>query len=296
MGLLGLLVGLGLPLWGGNAVSAVLHAQIALDRAGCSPGEIDGLTGANFERALRAFQQQQRLTPNGKFDPPTRTALQAILPEPLVSVALTESDVNGPFEKVPADMMEQGKLKALGFESALEALGERFHSSPQLLRKLNQGRPLKAGVEWLVPDIGSPVTGEAATLEVSDSGKTMLVRNRAGKLIAHYPVTTGSEHDPLPIGTWKVTGVYRNPDFFYNPDLFWDAAPHHAKTRIAPGPNNPVGVVWIDINKEHYGIHGTPEPSQVGHVASHGCIRLTNWDAAELAGLVAKGVIVRLMP
>ena len=295
MGFLGLLVGLGLPLWGGSHVSPVLHAQIALDRAGFSPGEIDGLAGANFERALRGFQQQHRLTPTGKLDESTRAALHAIVAEPLVSVALTHEDVNGPFEKVPADPMEQGKLKALGFESAMEALGERYHVGPQLLRKLNEGRPLKPGVEWLVPDIGTPVTGRAATVEVSDTTKTMLVRNRAGKIIAQYPVTTGSEHDPLPIGTWKITGVYRNPDFFYNPDLFWDAQPHHAKTKIAPGPNNPVGVVWIDMNKEHYGIHGTPEPAQVGHVASHGCIRLTNWDAAELAALVAKGVVVRLV-
>ena len=104
----------------------------------------------------------------------------------------------------------------------------------------------------------------------------MLV-DAADKTIARYPASTGSEHDPLPIGEWKIKGVARNPDFHYNPKLFWDADPAHAKAKIAPGPNNPVGMVWVDLSKEHYGIHGTPEPSKVGKTESHGCIRLTNW-------------------
>jgi lipoprotein-anchoring transpeptidase ErfK/SrfK len=113
-----------------------------------------------------------------------------------------------------------------------------------------------------------------------------------GEFIAQYPCTSGSEHDPLPIGEWKVTGVFRNPKFNYNPSLFWDAKPKDTKATIAPGPNNPVGVVWIDLSKEHYGIHGTPSPGQIGHTESHGCVRLTNWDAMELAGMVEKGTPV----
>jgi lipoprotein-anchoring transpeptidase ErfK/SrfK len=105
-------------------------------------------------------------------------------------------------------------------------------------------------------------------------------------------VTSGSEHDSLPIGNWTVTSVLRNPTFNYNPELFWDADPANTKAKIPAGPNNPVGVVWIDINKPHYGIHGTPEPGMIGHSASHGCVRLTNWDAAKLAGLVTKGTPV----
>jgi lipoprotein-anchoring transpeptidase ErfK/SrfK len=106
------------------------------------------------------------------------------------------------------------------------------------------------------------------------------------------PVTSGSEHDPLPIGQWKVTSINWMPPFNYNPDLFWDADPSHTKAQINPGPNNPVGVTWVDIDKEHYGIHGTPEPSKIGHTESHGCVRLTNWDAARLAALVAPGTPV----
>jgi lipoprotein-anchoring transpeptidase ErfK/SrfK len=120
----------------------------------------------------------------------------------------------------------------------------------------------------------------------------LTVEDENGKLLFHAPVTSGSERDPLPIGAWKVTGVQRMPPFQYNPDLFWDANPTHAKARIAPGPNNPVGVVWIDLSKEHYGIHGTPEPSRIGHVQSHGCVRLTNWDAMRVAAWARPGTTV----
>jgi lipoprotein-anchoring transpeptidase ErfK/SrfK len=105
-------------------------------------------------------------------------------------------------------------------------------------------------------------------------------------------VTSGSTHDPLPIGTWKVNGVQRNPKFHYNPDLFWDATPGDRKATLQPGPNNPVGVVWIDLSKPHYGIHGSPEPSNIGHVESHGCVRLTNWDADRVARWVKAGTQV----
>jgi lipoprotein-anchoring transpeptidase ErfK/SrfK len=118
------------------------------------------------------------------------------------------------------------------------------------------------------------------------------VYDQKGQIVFHAPVTSGSEHDSLPLGTWTVTSVLRNPTFNYDPDLFWDAAPANAKAKIRAGPNNPVGVVWIDINKPHYGIHGTPEPGRIGYTASHGCVRLTNWDAARLAGLVTKGTPV----
>jgi lipoprotein-anchoring transpeptidase ErfK/SrfK len=121
---------------------------------------------------------------------------------------------------------------------------------------------------------------------VDASEKSVTAVDGDGSVIAHYPATIGSKHDPLPVGKWKITRVHRNPAFHYNPALFWDADPSHAKAKIAPGPNNPVGVVWIDLSKEHYGIHGTPEPGKIGHTQSHGCIRLTNWDAMELAQLV----------
>jgi len=120
------------------------------------------------------------------------------------------------------------------------------------------------------------------------------VRDASGKVLMYAPITVGSEKDPLPVGEWKVTGVSWNPVFNYNPDLFWDADPTHSKAKIPAGPNNPVGIVWVDINKEHFGFHGTPEPSTIGRTESHGCLRLTNWDARKLGEFVSAGTKVSI--
>ncbi len=130
------------------------------------------------------------------------------------------------------------------------------------------------------------------TVIVSKEKSTLTILDADGKVIFHAPVTSGSERDPLPLGEWKVTGTQKNPAFFYNPELFWDANPAHAKAKIPAGPNNPVGVVWIDITKEHYGLHGTPEPGRIGYAQSHGCVRLTNWDAQRVAAVVRPGTRV----
>ena len=130
------------------------------------------------------------------------------------------------------------------------------------------------------------------TIAVTKSTSALTVEDAAGRVLFHAPVTSGSEHDPLPIGTWKVTTVQRMPAFHYNPELFWDANPAHSKAKIAAGPNNPVGIAWIDLSKEHYGIHGAPEPSRIGHVQSHGCVRLTNWDVARVLQWAQPGMTV----
>ena len=129
----------------------------------------------------------------------------------------------------------------------------------------------------------------AAKIVVDKSDQTVRAYDAGGKLIAQFPASIGSEHDPLPLGEWQINGVARLPPFHYNPELFWDAADGDMKTKLPPGPNGPVGVVWIDLSKDHYGIHGTPEPEMIGRTQSHGCIRLTNWDAAKLAQMVRSG-------
>jgi lipoprotein-anchoring transpeptidase ErfK/SrfK len=194
-------------------------------------------------------------------------------------------------------MMEKAKLKRLAYTSILEMLGERFHASPNLLKRLNPSAKFVAGEQVTVPNVTVVSDAEGKPLpnivvRVSKQTSALTVTDGSGKVVMHAPVTSGSQHDPLPIGSWTVTAVARNPFFNYNPDLFWDADPRHAKAKIAPGPNGPVGVVWIDINKPHYGIHGTPEPGTVGHTQSHGCVRLTNWDALKLAAMVGKGTKV----
>jgi len=235
--------------------------------------------GSNTRRALAAYRRSHGQDPAEDGRP--------IVAE----YTLTPEDLAGPFRPVPDDMMEKAALPELGFSSPLEALAEKFHASPGLLQQLNPASDFaQVGATVRVPDTMRAALPKVEAVEVDRSDASVLVLGEGSVLLARYPATLGSEHDPLPVGDWKVNGVGKNPKFHYNPDLFWDADASHAKATLAPGPNNPVGLVWIDLSKEHYGIHGTNEPRTVGKAQSHGCIRLTNWDALELADAVTPGM------
>lgn len=276
-----------------TGMAAHLRAQVLLDRALFSPGEIDGRAGSNQQRALQGYQRAKGLEVTGKLDTSTWAALNADAPPVLVSYTITADDAGASYTKLPTDIVAQGELKALGFESVEEALGERFHASPALLKELNPGADFgKAGTSLQVPNVADVAAAKAAKAVVDKSDSTLTLLDTTGQVVAQVPVSSGSDHDPLPIGEWKTVATALNPTFHYNPELFWDADPAHAKTALAPGPNNPVGTVWIDLSKPHYGMHGTPNPSAVGKSQSHGCIRMTNWDAQRVAAAVGTGTPV----
>ena len=307
-------------------ISEVLAAQVMLDRSGFSPGEIDGKAGPNFQKALSAFQQSRGLRVSGLLDETTAERLHEDAgDEPaVVTYVLTDVDVAGPFQpNIPRDLVQQAKLDTLGYRTPLEALGEKFHVSPALLQTLNEGQTFATvGEQVVVPNVkqiefptveiaptratkdtktaqpaqtaqtGNATAAPGFRIVVTKRSSALTVEDETGRVLFYAPVTTGSSHDPLPIGTWKVTGLHQMPAFHYNPKLFWDAKRSDSKATIRPGPNNPVGVAWIDISKEHYGIHGTPEPSTVGHTESHGCVRMTNWDVARVLEWAKPGTVV----
>jgi len=300
-------------------ISALLEAQIRLDRLGISPGEIDGAAGENSTRAIAEFQRRiRRRVADGRLDWLTRRQLrrQAHVPV-LVTYQISAEEAAGPFVAIPHDPAEQAKLERMGYSSLKEALGERFHASPELLLALNPGAKFVAGETLRVPNVLPPPTPPAAgtppkpspsatpappappstiaKVFVSKNSKNMRGIDAKGATVFYAPASSGSEHDPLPIGSWKVVSVYRNPVFHYNPDLFWDAEPTQEEAILPAGPNNPVGVGWVGLSKEHYGLHGTPSPGAIGHTESHGCVRLTNWDAMRLMAGVEVGTPVEFI-
>jgi lipoprotein-anchoring transpeptidase ErfK/SrfK len=293
-----------------------MQLQVVLDRQGFSPGVIDGREGASLTTALRGFQRANGLTETGRVDAPTRAALAQWDRIPSTrTVTIDPAFAAGPFTgPIPHEPEDQARLSALGYADLAEKLAERFHTTADTLRALNPGFAPRAGVQIVVPNVGGgPVSAaasddagwratlaglgvagdqpRAARIVVDKSERVLMAYDADDRLIAQFPATMGSTHDPLPLGRWEIRETAHNPPFHYNPALFWDADPGDRRLTLPPGPNGPVGVVWIDLSKEHYGIHGTPEPQTIGRTQSHGCIRLTNWDAARLAQMVRAGVV-----
>lgn len=290
------------------------HAQVLLDVAGFSPGVIDGKDGMSLTNAVKGYQEANGLKVTGDLDSATRSALLKDQRPSTIMVKLTPEQVEGPFiYPFPKKPEAQADLKFSGYRNMLEKVAEEYHTTPATIVALNgPDKLIGAGQVLRLPNV-IPTSRDYATHGDKDAGQWLNLLNVAAdgtrgdhivvdkssgllkvydsgdKLLAQMPVTTGSDHDPLPLGTWKVTTYDFLPPFHYQPDLFWDVADTKEEHKLPPGPNGLVGLAWLDLNKEHYGIHGTPEPQTIGRTQSHGCLRLTNWDVLRLSQMMQPG-------
>lgn len=274
--------------------AGVLRAQVLLLRAHYSSGEIDGMAGKNLARAVRGFQLAQGLDGSGTLDAATWEALNRDTAPVLVEYTLTADDVAGPYAPTPDTPEGKASMKRIVYQDIGEMLGERFNSKPALIKALNPDARMEAGTVLVVPNT-QPARRlpKAAALVVDKSDGVLQLLDGNAKVYAQFPASTGSTRFPLPIGSWKITTVVHDPDYRYDPDLLVDQPKDAKPAMLPPGPNGPVGLVWMGIDKPHYGIHGTPEPGDIRRDQSSGCVRLTNFAAQAVADAVAVGTPVR---
>lgn len=293
------------PIKGDMSGPSVLKTQVFLDRLHFSVGAIDGRWGRNAAIALWWYQRSRGInaTEPGALDEATYRSLAAAAGggPAVVQRTLTEEDVKGPFVSVPEEMYDKAKLDCLCYESKKEKIAERFHTTQEFLDTLNpdmEWSSVKAGDRVWVPNVREEMTAarpDIARVVVSIRGNTFNAFDAAGNLIFHAPTTLGNKYDPSPRETVSVKKIVHDPHFHYQPKLFAEVPDHEPEANLNPGPNSPVGVVWIALSKPHFGVHGTSDPDSIGYASSHGCVRLTNWDAKEVAHRIAEGVQIEFL-
>jgi lipoprotein-anchoring transpeptidase ErfK/SrfK len=273
----------------------VLKLQILLDRAHFSPGIIDGRMGDNTVYALREFERRVGLPADGHLDLETWTRLSQNSPKVLVTYTVKAKDIAGPFaESIPDDYAAMAEMERLPYTSVWELLSEKFHVDIELLKSLNPiARLDKAGEKIVVPNVvDAAPKGKLERIEVDKDQGVLRGYGEDGKVSVVYPASIGSNENPSPSGKMTVKGVARNPKYSYRPAKNFQQKDNDEPLTLPPGPNGPVGSIWIDLTKDTYGIHGTAQPELVGKTSSHGCARLTNWDAEELGRVVKFGTPV----
>ncbi|KQV39984.1 MULTISPECIES: L,D-transpeptidase [unclassified Rhizobium] len=273
---------------------AIIRLQVLLDRAGSSPGVIDGYYGENVGKAVAGFEALKDLPADGKLDPEVLRRLSDNAPA-IEPYRILKDDAKDLVERIPKDYAQQAKMKHLGYTSVAEKLSERFHMDIDLLNTLNPGSTFSVGETISVAAVGESVTGTVKRIEARKKTAQVFAFAEDGALLAVYPATIGSDESPSPSGTHKVKGVARMPTYTYNPKINFQQGDNKTVLKVPSGPNGPVGTVWIDLSEPTYGVHGTPEPSRIDKEGSHGCVRLTNWDAEELAAMVKPGVTVEFI-
>ena len=274
------------------------RAHVMLNNAHASPGAIDGTTGDNTLKAISAFQQMNDLKITGKLTKETWDVLVAKQDNKpaYVEYTITAADLKGPYAKsIPHDYAEQAKMSGLYYTRVTEMLGEKFHMDEDFLKKINPKATFnKVGEKIIVSSVRNQLPEDIHLIVAHKGAKQLYLFNSKNQMIASFPATIGSADTPSPTGTYKITGVTQNPWYSYSPSNFIQGK-NLKPLSLPPGPNGPVGNIWIGLSKKSFGIHGTPNPSAISKGTSHGCIRLTNWDANDLGKKVRSGVTVKFL-